>query len=98
MPTYIQLIDFTEQGVENIEGAPDRVEDAKDLIASLGGEFTEFYLTLGQYDAVGIAEFPDDEAYTRFTLAMNRAGNGSTETLRAFPLEDFRDLVDGLPD
>lgn len=97
MPTYIQLIDLTEQGVENIEESPDRIEEAKDLIESMGGEFKEIYLTLGRFDAVGIAEFPDDETYTKFTLAINREGNGTTETLKAFPFDEYRDIVADIP-
>lgn len=97
MPTYVQLINFTEQGLKNIEESPDRVREAKQLIESFGGEFKDLYYTLGQYDAVGIAEFPDDETYTKFTLAINQQGNGTTESLRGFSLEEFDDIVADLP-
>lgn len=97
MPTYVQLLEFTEQGVENIEESPDRVEEAKELIESLGGEFRDFYYTFGRYDAIGVADFPDDEAYARFALAVNRQGNATTESLKAFSLEEFDGLVEDLP-
>lgn len=97
MPTYVQLLNFTEQGVENIEESPERVEEAKELIESLGGEFIDFYHTLGQYDAIGIADFPDDETYTQFALAVNQQGNATTESLKGFSLEEFDELVDELP-
>lgn len=97
MPTYVQLINITDQGIENIEEGPKRVEEAKELITSLGGEFKDFYYTLGQYDAIGIAEFPDDETYTQFALAVNQQGNGSTESLKAFSLEEFEGIVEDLP-
>lgn len=97
MPTYVQLLNFTEQGVENIEESPERVEEAKELIESLGGEFIDFYYTLGQYDAIGIADFPDDETYTQFALAVNQQGNATTESLKGFSLEEFDELVDELP-
>lgn len=97
MPTYVQLLDLTEQGVENIEESPERVEEAKELIESLGGEFKDFYYTFGQYDAVGIADFPDDETYAQFALAINQQGNATTESLKAFSLEEFDEVVEGLP-
>lgn len=97
MPTYVQLLNLTEQGVQNIEESPERVEEAKDLIESVGGEFKDFYYTLGQYDAIGIAEFPDDETYTQFALAINQEGNATTESLKAFSLEEFDELVEDLP-
>lgn len=97
MPTYVQLIKLTEQGVKNIEEGPERVEEAKELIESLGGEFKDFYYTLGQYDAIGIADFPDDETYTQFALAVNKRGNGTTESLKAFSLEEFDGLLEDVP-
>lgn len=97
MPTYVQLLNLTEQGVQNIEESPERVEEAKDLIESVGGEFKDFYYTLGQYDAIGIADFPDDETYTQFALAINQEGNATTESLKAFSLEEFDGLVEDLP-
>lgn len=97
MPTYVQLINFSEQGLENIDESPQRVEEAKELIESLGGEFKAFYYLLGQYDAIGIAEFPDDETYMQFALAVNQQGNGTTESLKAFSLAEFDEVVENLP-
>lgn len=97
MPTYVQLLNLTEQGIETIEDTPGEVEDAKQLIESLGGEFKDFYLTFGQYDGVAIAEFPDDETCAQFALAMSRDGSGTTETLKAFSLDEFHDIVKNIP-
>lgn len=97
MPTYVQMLNFTEQGVENIEESTERVEEAKELLESMGGEFRDFYYTLGQYDAIGIADFPDDETYTQFALAINQQGNAKTESLKAFSLEEFNEIVENLP-
>lgn len=97
MPTYVQLLNLTEQGVENIEESPERVEEAKDLIESLGGEFTDFYYTFGQSDAIGIADFPDHETYAQFALAINQQGNATTESLKAFSLEEFDEIAENIP-
>lgn len=96
MPTYIGLINYTQHGIEQMDASPDRLEDAKALAESKGGEITDFYLTLGQYDAAYVAEFPDDESYTQF--ALNVAGEGAvgTETLKAFTEEEYRELIAGL--
>lgn len=98
MPTYIALVDYTERGVENITDSPDRLDDAKELAAALGGDFTEWYLTFGEYDAVAIAEFPDDETYAQFALAVNRLGNVTTTTLKAFTEDEYRDVIAGIPE
>ena len=47
MPTYITLGSYTQHGIENIEDSPDRLDAAVELIESLGGELTGFYLTVG---------------------------------------------------
>lgn len=96
MPTYIGLIEYTEHGIANMEDSPGRLAEARDLAGSHGGEITDFYLTLGQYDAVFVAEFPDDEAYTRFAIDVSSAGAVGTETLKAFTEDEYLDLVAGL--
>ena len=52
MPTYIALVDWTGEGIENVDGSPDRLDDAKELAESLGGEMTHLFVTMGQYDIV----------------------------------------------
>lgn len=97
MPTFITLINFTQEGIKHMHESPKRLERAKEVTDSLDGEFVDFYLTLGRYDAVYVAEYPDAEAAAQAAITV--AGNGAveTETLRAFPEGEYRDLVDGLP-
>jgi len=98
MPTYISLVNYTGQGVANITDSPDRLDDAKDLAEAMGGDFKKWYLTFGEHDAVAIAEFPDDETYAQFALAVNRLGSVTTTTLKAFTEDEYRDVVAGIPE
>lgn len=97
MPTYIHLTSYTGDGVQNITDSPDRLDDAKDLATSLNGEFKEFFLTMGQYDIVAITEFPDDETAAQFALGVAGEGAVTTETLKAFTEDEYRDVIAGLP-
>ncbi|MGH7207967.1 MAG: GYD domain-containing protein [Nitrospiraceae bacterium] len=97
MPTYISLINYTEQGIRNVKDSPKRLDAAKKLIKDLGGELNGFYLTLGQYDIVTIAEAPSDDAMAKFVLALSSAGNVRTTTLKAFPEPEYRKIIQGLP-
>ncbi|ELZ01917.1 GYD family protein [Natrialba chahannaoensis JCM 10990] len=97
MPTYIHLTSYTGEGVQNITDSPDRLDDAKDLAASLDGEFKEFFLTFGEYDIVAITEFPDDETAAQFALGVASEGAVTTETLKAFTEDEYRDVITGLP-
>ena len=97
MASYITLIKFTQKGIESIKDGPGRVDLARQLFRANGAELKTFYLTLGRYDAVVISEAPNDEAVARLALATGRAGNVSTESLRAFTEDEYRKIVAALP-
>lgn len=96
MPTYISLLNYTEQGISTVESSPDRIEAAKDLAEELGGEFQAFYLTFGQYDGVAIVDFPDEETAAEYALTIGKGGNARTETLKALTEEEFREVTERL--
>lgn len=98
MSTYVSLIEYTRDGIQNIGDGPDRLQDAKDRARSLGGEVTDFYLTFGRYDVVLVSEFPDDESYAQFVLGEARQGAVSTETLKAFPEDEYAEVIAGIPE
>ena len=66
-------------------------------LPQLGGKLLGFYLTMGQYDLVTIAEFPDDETVARGGLASASQGYVRSETLRAFTEEEYRKIAGSLP-
>jgi uncharacterized protein with GYD domain len=97
MPTYISLLRYTQQGISAIKQGPTRLEAARQAYKKAGGELKSFYLTIGQYDAVAIAELPDDTALARIALALGAQGNVRTESLRAFNEAEYRKIVAELP-
>ena len=97
MPTYITLLQYTQQGAEKIKDSPTRLEAAKQSVRAMGGQLKAFYLVMGQYDAVVISEAPDDETAARFALATAARGYVRTETLRAFTEEEYTKLIASLP-
>ena len=97
MATYITLMKFTQKGAENIRGGPARLDKAKKLFSSMGAEIKAFYLVMGSYDAISITEEPDDTTAAKIRLAIGSQGNVSTETLRAFTEEEYRDIIKGIP-
>ncbi len=97
MPTYITLLNFTQQGIEKIKDGPARLDAAKQAFRAMGAEIKAFYLVMGQYDAVVVAEAPDDETVAKLALATGSLGNVRTETLRAFTEDEYRKIVASLP-
>ncbi len=97
MATYINLVRFTQQGIQNIKESPTRLEAAKQAFRAVGAEIKEFYLVMGQYDIVLIVEAPDDRTMAKATLAVGSLGNVRTETLRAFTEDEYRKVIADLP-
>ena len=85
MPHYVSLIRYTQKGVENLKDSPKRLDATKKAFEAAGGKLKGLYWTLGQYDAVGIVEFPNDEAGLKVNLAGAMQGYVRSETLRAVP-------------
>jgi uncharacterized protein with GYD domain len=96
LPTYIALINWTDQGVRSIKETPKRAENAKALARKLGGKM-DIHYTMGEYDAVAMIEMPNDDAYNRFALASSALGNVRTKTLKAWTLDEFQKIIDQLP-
>ena len=97
MATYIMLFRFTQKGIENIKESPARVEAVEQTFRNMGAKVKEFYLVMGQYDTVIIAEAPDDETIARLSLAIGSLGNVRVETLRAFTEDEYRRIIAALP-
>jgi len=97
MPHFVTLVHYTQQGIAKIKESPARLDAAKKAAEAAGGKINGWYLTMGQYDAVLISEFPSDEAAAKFTLASGALGNITTETLRAFNEAEYRKILSSLP-
>jgi len=93
MATYIVLFNYTQKGVENIKESPARIDATKKAFKATGAEMKYWFLTMGRYDGVVIAEAPNDEVVAKLALAIGSLGNVRTETMRAFGEDEFRKLI-----
>ena len=96
MPTYVLLANWTDQGVRAIEENPRRVDAARKALEDMGGHFHTVLMTMGSYDMVVIYEAPDDSVAARFTLMLGKLGNVRTTTMKAFPEEAYRQIINSL--
>ena len=97
MPTYVFLSKLTDQGMRNIRQAARRKAAGSKAAKQFGGRIRHWYLTIGAYDGVFVAEFPDDKAAAQFSLARSSQGNIRFTMLTAFSETEFRKLVTTLP-
>ncbi len=97
METYIVLVNVTQQGITTIKGAPERIERFRHAVEAAGGTLVEWYLTMGRYDLVGILQVPDAQTIAKLLLTTTAQGTIRTETLRAFTLDEAKDIIASMP-
>ncbi|MGH7948297.1 MAG: GYD domain-containing protein [Candidatus Binataceae bacterium] len=97
MATYVLLSRWTEQGIGAVEQAPARVDSIRQMFRRNGAEVKEVFLLMGRYDTMLVFDAPDDETCARLCIALGKAGNVHTETLRAFREDEFKRIVSNLP-
>ena len=94
MPTYIALLDWTDQGVQNFNDTVDRYEAARERFKELGVTFKDVYWTLGGHDIVAVLEAEKGEMVAAATLAIAAQGNVRTKTLRALSADEMRGVIE----
>ena len=97
MATYIALVNFTDQGVRHIRQTTERAKTLVNAAANLGVRITNIYWTMGAFDAVFVADAPDEESITAFTLSVGSLGNIRTQTLRAFSADEMSKILEKVP-
>lgn len=96
MATYLCLMRWTKQGLENIKDSPSRLDAARKAIEPAGAKITSFYMLMGQYDMAIVIEAPDDATLARINLSLASKGGTRTETMRAFTEDEYRKIIAGV--
>jgi len=93
MPTYVILMNWTDQGVVNDRDTVHRREHGDALAEKYGARIEQAYWTMGHYDIVAIIEAPDDESVTAMMLELTAEGNIRTSTMRAFDHDQMQAII-----
>ncbi len=77
MPKYLVTVSYTAEGAQGLrkDGGTKRRDVATRAVEGLGGKVEAFYFSFGQYDAVVIAEFPDNATAAALSLAIAATGS-----------------------
>ena len=97
MATYIALVNYTDQGVRQIRQTTERAKALINAAANLGVKIKDIYWTMGAFDAVFIAEAPDDDSVMAFAASMGSLGNIRTQTMRACSATEMNKILDKVP-
>ncbi len=90
MQAYVTL--YTYSGPVK-GGGPDRFEKVKQIVADEEGKILYLYGLLGAYDAMSVAEFPDNRSAMRASVRVGNLINAQTNTLAAVEGEDFLQIL-----
>ena len=97
MPSYVLLLNYTDEGMSNIRYLPQHVHAFRQVVEGAGGHLTNMYLTMGQYDMVAIIEAPSDRSCVSMSLALCSLGNFRITTLKAFGEDELGAIVEDIP-
>ena len=90
MPTFIALIDFTSQGVKNLNESPQRADAFIGWAEEKGGvKVKDVYWTTGGHDGILIVDAPDEKTATSVFLKLASGGDVRTQTMRALDRAEF---------
>jgi uncharacterized protein with GYD domain len=96
MPTYVTLMNWTDQGIRTVRETVQRRDQADALAEKHGARIERVYWTVGPYDIVTIVEAPDDESVSAMLLELSSGGNLKTTTLRAYGRDEMSGIVQRL--
>ena len=94
MPSFVALIDFTAEGVKNLNESPQRAEAFIGWAESAGGvKVKDVYWTTGGHDGILIIDAPDEATATKVFLKLAAGGDVRTQTMRAFDRAEFESCL-----
>ena len=99
MPIYITRGRYSGESIKNLVANPeDRLPAVRNLVEAAGAKLLNFYVTLGHYDFLLIAEAPSAKEASAFILAAAAAAAGSgtdIETTEAFTSSEAKQVFTG---
>jgi uncharacterized protein with GYD domain len=96
MATFVNLVNFTDQGIRNVKDSPERFTAFKALAEKLGLTVKSAYWTMGQYDLVLVVE-GSEEAAMAALLKTGSLGNVRTQTMHAFSMDEIGKIISKMP-
>jgi len=85
MPKYLVQVAYSpESWAAMVKHPQDRMEAVRPAVESIGGKFESAYLAFGEYDLIGIIDFPDNVASAAFSIDV--ASKGAVKALKTTPL------------
>ncbi len=95
MPHYLIQAAYTpEAWAAMVKNPQSRAEAVRPIIEGLGGKLLSIYLALGEYDVVGLAEYPDNVSAAAFSMAAS--AGGALKAVKTTPLMTTEEAVEAM--
>jgi len=92
MPKFLVLFSFTHETIARFLDHPeDRRGPGAQIAEAAGGKLVDYYWMFGQYDGLGIFEFPDSA--TAAAVALTGVGSGAFNRFETHELIEADQLV-----
>jgi len=93
MPNYVVLYRFTEKGRKGVKDTVRRAAEVRKQNEARGFKVLGHYWTQGRYDLVAVVDAPSEEAMVAGLFGIAETGNVSSETLRAFSVDEMQRIL-----
>jgi uncharacterized protein with GYD domain len=93
MPIFISEVTLTQEGLDELAGATDRIEANQQLWEEAGGKLLKWFIVLGDYDYLVITEAPNERVMAEIAAKASRRGRTRFKTYTAIPIEEFAQVT-----
>ena len=99
MPKYMIRANYSKGGATSLldAGGTGRRDAVKAFIESAGGQVEAFYYSFGEYDALFIADLPDNVSVAALSLVSSASGAVETVTTPLLTAEEIDEAVKKAP-
>lgn len=99
MPKYMIRANYSNGGATSLleAGGTGRRDAVKAFIESAGGQVEAFYYSFGEYDALFIADLPDNVSVAALSLVSSASGAVETVTTPLLTAEEIDEAVKKAP-
>jgi uncharacterized protein with GYD domain len=95
MSGYIVMYKWTEQGRQRMTTGQgvESTQQHKERLEKMGIRTIGLWVTMGEYDSIGVYDAPDDITMASALMGTLHHGNATTLTFRAFSEEEAKEIL-----
>lgn len=95
MPAYLVQVSYSSEGwAALVKNPQDRTKAVQEPIKKLGGKVDKFWFSFGDYDVVGVIDFPNNVNAAAIAFAF--AAGGAIKSVHTTPLLTAEEAIDAL--